>query len=71
MKFLSWKTTGLLSSTTMNWRPVMLKKKDPWAPAGDWVTNRPLALLATSKMTQLKYPRPSASIATAGSLAAS
>jgi hypothetical protein len=69
--FLSWKTSTLLSSTTVKFRAVQLKKNEPPEPTGDWVTNRPLASVATSKTTQLKYERPSASNAVAGSLAAS
>ena len=54
MKFLSWNTTPLLSSATIHWRNVTLKKNDPCAPGGDWVTNSALALLSISKTTQLK-----------------
>src|SRR5690242_16896804 len=35
----------------------MLKKYDPCAPAGEAVTNSPLALVLLSKVTQLKYAR--------------
>src|SRR5436853_443178 len=65
---------GLLSSTTMNrlsGGDGTLKKNEPSAPRGDWVTNRPLAFELTSNVTQLKYERPCESTARTGSLAAS
>ena len=49
----------------------MLKKDEPFAAAGDCRTNTALAFVKTSKATQLKKPRPIASNATVGSLAAS
>ena len=64
MKFLSWNTWMLLSSTTLYSRRIgrlsgcvpvsMLKKYAPPAPAGEAITNRPLALVLLSNVTQLK-----------------
>ena len=61
MNCLSWNALvvepgPLLSSATIQVEPVagMLKKNEPLATVGDWVTYTPVAFEKTSKMTQLK-----------------
>src|SRR3569833_1660020 len=60
MNGLSSEACGSFSSSTKKLRPAesRLKKNEPCAPAGDCVANTRLALVATSRATQVKKARP-------------